>query len=105
MTLAQARKIAFEWQAKLQLTHWALTVRWGTKAEIHTPEVTLCGFIRWQVEYRTAEMVLNKNQPDDSLIHTIKHEELHLLFEGHKPKPVKYDAQYEFGLNAVSGIL
>ncbi len=111
MTIRELRQEARVWQEKLGLHEWTLIVRWGkqppsgmepdpTKFEMM---LNCDGNALWSPENASALILIDKKAPGKR--HTLVHELLHVRFEGHQPKPKKYDPLYERAINVLVAAL
>jgi hypothetical protein len=60
------------------------------------------GWSWWWAEERKAEVKVKRSLDLEITLTTLLHELLHILLEGHRPHPLKYDRDYEFALNRLT---
>jgi len=101
MTIARVREIVAEYRALLDLTDWDIRCRWSRRGELADAD----GQCRWQPEYRIADVVLRRQQPDSEIPHTVVHELLHLRLQGHTLNEAPYDPQLELGINRTAAAI
>ena len=107
MSLKELRREMKSWQKRLGLLNWRIRLGWGVpvdgEPEPFTHEIgSDCLGLSWfQAESPNAVITLRRDQG----VHTLIHELLHVLLEGHKVYSRKYDAQYERGLNHLTDCL
>lgn len=77
---------------------------WDVKIEIIPSEETpkTFGCIEWTPENKKATISISDKCPAVDHLGTIWHELGHLLFQGHKNCPGRYDTHLEFALNMIS---
>lgn len=108
MGIRQLRVLAKEWQAKLGLTEWEIKVAWGKLSDSPDPAkyemYPDCeGNTWWFTEDFRVIILIRKGCED--LEGTLVHELLHVLIEGHRTAPAKYDPLYERAINKLTKAL
>jgi len=103
MNIRQIRKLLAFWVQVLNLSEWKITARWGTKSEMDGDDAVGLNF--YSVEELVSTILLDRSQPADEYEHTLVHELLHLVFDGHKPPGGKYDPLHERALNKTATAL
>lgn len=101
--IREARRLAHYWLDILGIPEWKekLVVRWGAKKEM--PDVDGLNFI--EPEFVESEILLWPRRSDEEIEHTIVHELLHLVVDGHKVPDTKYDPMHERALNRLATTL
>jgi len=98
MTLPEMRDCVKVYQEQLGLQSWNIKIKYLKKNAEND-----AGCIYWMTELAAAQILVAKDELDPE--HTIVHELLHLLYEGHKFGPNKYDRAYERGLNRTAELI
>lgn len=102
MTLKESKEFVEKCRDRLKLQQWTIVVAWLDKAA----QKKLSGQIQWSVEHKSAWLSLAKREKNAERKHSIAHECLHLLIEGHENKTTDdYDPQYEWAVNVLASIL
>ncbi len=96
MTLKQLREAAKEWQSRLGLSDWKITVIRGDETNMAGDDYA--GHAYWKPEYQEATIIIARGEGLDVLIHEL----IHVRLEAHRECPRKYDALYERGINALT---
>lgn len=108
MTIRELRKCAHGWQVALGLTEWKLTVAWGKPAADPNParlemSEDCEGNAWWFTEDSHALILIRRRctEPEETLVHEL----LHVLIEGHRAAPARYDPLYERAINKLTAAL
>jgi len=101
VTIREAREYVDRWKNRMDLSDWTIATRWGTKAEMIDEKGDFClGYCDWDHENKTAKIRLARNRADTK--HTIRHELVHLVLEGHREQPKRYVKPFETAIDRLS---
>jgi Zn-dependent peptidase ImmA (M78 family) len=106
MTLSQLKKLTSSWQKKLRLLDWDIAVRWMSREEENGEFAHANGYCIWSEQHKSAKIVISRNSED--IDHTVVHELLHVLLDGHLPiakAHVRDVIPHEFAINALADAL